>query len=387
MPIDIPDFYGIDADWPEDEPLMNEPSLQELHSAIAATRPVEEVAKTVTKTAISPVDICDLMTQFPQEQKPLVHGLWRYGDVINLNGDPKSKKSWAAYDLAISVCLGLDWFGKFPCERGKVLLLDNELRPATVANRVPQVARARSINPEDLRGRLFVHSLRGRLMGIQDVGQRIVDGIQQDEFALIICDAKYRFMQGDENSNDAQTMFYNLVDNYAEQTGAAWVLVHHNTKGDQSSKKVTDIGSGGGSQSRAADAHIVLREHEEDDCIVLDSVVRTFKEPEPLVLRWCYPVWQPQEHLDPQALKQPKTRGDSRQDIKDSKAMDQIRDAFRKSQTAELTTGRIKTLTGMGSERATRILNLMEDAVFVREEPTRNGTSTAVWMLESEQTD
>ncbi len=59
------------------------------------------------------------------------------------------------------------------------------------------------------------------------------------------------------------TELYNRVDQYAASTGAAWMLVHHATKGAQNEKRVTDVGSGSGSQSRAADTHIVLRDHQE----------------------------------------------------------------------------------------------------------------------------
>ena len=43
----------------------------------------------------------------------------------------------------------------------------------------------------------------------------------------------------------------------AIQTGAAFVLVHHSTKGSQAEKSVTDTGSGAGAMSRAVDSHIV----------------------------------------------------------------------------------------------------------------------------------
>ena len=45
----------------------------------------------------------------------------------------------------------------------------------------------------------------------------------------------------------------------AARLGAAIVLVHHTTKGAQAGKSVTDIGAGGGAQSRAADTHLVAR--------------------------------------------------------------------------------------------------------------------------------
>ncbi len=50
----------------------------------------------------------------------------------------------------------------------------------------------------------------------------------------------------DENDDAAMCRLYNLIDAYAEQLGAAFILVHHTSKGNQSGKGVTDVGSGAG---------------------------------------------------------------------------------------------------------------------------------------------
>ena len=41
------------------------------------------------------------------------------------------------------------------------------------------------------------------------------------------------------------------------------------SKGDQSGKSTTDVGSGAGSQSRAADTHLIIRQHEQEDVAVM----------------------------------------------------------------------------------------------------------------------
>ena len=74
--------------------------------------------------------------------------------------------------------------------------------------------------------------------------------------------------------------------------------MHHATKGNQSDRRVTDVGAGGGAQARAADTHLVLREHEQPNMVVLDAAVRSFPPIEPMTLRWSFPLWLP----DPQTL-------------------------------------------------------------------------------------
>jgi hypothetical protein len=75
------------------------------------------------------------------------------------------------------------------------------------------------------------------------------------------------------------------------------------TKGNQADKGVTDLGAGGGSQSRAADAHLALRPHAVDGAAVLSGVVRSFPPFEPVAMRWEYPLWKPAPDLDPAELK------------------------------------------------------------------------------------
>ncbi len=95
---------------------------------------------------------------------------------------------------------------------------------------------------------------------------------------------------------------YNRIDGYANRLGAAWVNVHHASKGDQSGKITTDVGSGAGSQSRAADTHCVLREHEEENVAVMEAVVRSFPPIKPLAIRWTFPTWHLDTAVDPKRI-------------------------------------------------------------------------------------
>ena len=60
------------------------------------------------------------------------------------------------------------------------------------------------------------------------------------------------------------------------------------------------VAPGGSSKGWAS---LVLRPHEEDGCVVLDAAVRSWPPVEPRCLRWTFPVWNPDDSLDPEALK------------------------------------------------------------------------------------
>ena len=204
----------------------------------------------------------------------VIQGLVRLGEVMNLIAATKVGKSWMALMMLLSVATGNDWLGR-RTRKGRVLLLDNELHDETIQNRLRSVAASANFafNPDD--DDSFVYcDLRGETIGIDDLVWQLGQ-FEPDEFTLIVLDAKYRFFgYADENSNSAQTEFHNAIDQMAKKLNCTIAMVHHATKGDQSGKSVTDIGSGGGAQSRAVDCHLTIRPHEKsDDLAVLDAAV------------------------------------------------------------------------------------------------------------------
>ena len=232
----------------------------------------------------------------------LIHGFLRLGETMNIIAPPKTGKSWLVTDLALSVAMGTEWFG-YPCNRGRVLIIDNELHKETTASRVPKVIAARGLKLDDVSPWLSVENQRGRLKTIEDIANHIEE-LKAEGYKLIIIDAFYRAMPRgvDENDNGAIADVYNMLDRYAEQIGCAFVLIHHTSKGNQSQKSVTDVGSGAGSQSRAADTHVILRRHKEQGVVVMESVVRSFASVKPLCLRWNWPLWNPDGSLNPDEL-------------------------------------------------------------------------------------
>jgi len=246
----------------------------------------------------------ELGIAYPVLRPPVIHGLLREGETMNVIASPKTGKSWLTIDLALSVATGRPWLGRFQTVRGDVLIIDNELHPETSSHRIPRVAEARGLTLADIGDCVAVDNLRGRLQSLLDLGPYF-DAIERGRFKVIVLDAFYRFMPvgGDENDNGTMANIYNVIDSYADRLGCSFVLIHHSTKGSQSGKSVTDVGAGAGAQSRATDTHLVLRPHEENGVVVLDAAVRSWAPIEPVCLRWTFPVWNADGMLDPAALK------------------------------------------------------------------------------------
>ena len=324
-------------------------------------------------TQVEKFSFKELHRAYPHLNDPVVNGLIRTGETANIISYSKQGKSWMAYNLALSIITGRPWLGRFETDPGRVLLIDSELHKPTVSHRIPVVADALGIPPDRYEDDLEVWPLRGKLRSLQALTLDIM-AITPDEFRLILLDSKYRFAAPgkDENSNADETADYNLIDQWAEHTGAAIALIHHSSKGSQSDKRITDVGAGAGAQSRAADCHIILREHEEPDTVVLDAAVRSFAPVDPLPLRWSFPLWQPAIGVDPNLLKGRRKPGEDRQSEKDREGVNKIIKALAewKPDDGPATARQLRSKTGISKDRQQRLLDLMQFEDHVSTKPT-----------------
>ena len=355
------------ADWSDDDFLRRVRDAEKTTKRGSKDNPFR-------RRAIEKFTLTELVDSYPTLNPPVIDGLFREGETVNIFSTSKIGKSWLAYGLAISIIKGRDWLDSYKCAPGKVLLIDNELHRPTLANRVPKVGWAMDCYPEEYADQLEVWPLRGNLRSLEELRAES-DKIEPGEFKVIILDAKYRFQKPgtSENDNAEETQIYNLIDNYADKLGACFVLIHHGSKGSQSEKRVTDVGAGAGAQSRAADCHLVLREHEEKDVVVLDAAVRSFAPVESLALRWQFPLWVPDEYADTTKLKGNKSRQEQKQADRDKEGIDLIIAALKEGRaTCKELIGR----TGIGHDRLKRLLGrLLFDEQILTNETTRRGNS------------
>lgn len=246
-----------------------------------------------------------LVRQHSEMREALIEHVLRRSEIMNVVASPKVGKSWLVLGLALAVATGGKWLGRFWTKPGRVLLVDNELHQETLAARLKAVAEESGLKPEQWEDRITVVCLRGQTMDLRDIAMELGSGHIAGKFDICIMDAFYRFLpQGiDENSNADICSLYNLLCTAVEQAKLAMILIHHASKGDQSGKGVTDVGSGAGSQSRAADTHLVIRAHEEDSAFVVDAAVRSFPPISPFCMRKTGSLWAIDESLDPKDLK------------------------------------------------------------------------------------
>jgi hypothetical protein len=233
---------------------------------------------------------------------PIIEGLLREGETMNLIAPPKTGKSWLATDLALAVASGDRWLGKYKTRKGRVLLIDNELHLNLLVDRMDQIAKSRN-TPTEALDNVHIKPVRGHLRDLYFIGNYL-KRFEKGFYKIIILDAFYRFLPDkmEENDNRGIAGLYNYLDRLADRLGCAFVLIHHTSKGLQAGKAVTDVGAGAGAQSRAADTHTILRKHQEEGVVVFDAAVRSWKPIKPISLKWHFPVWNYDSSYDPEDL-------------------------------------------------------------------------------------
>lgn len=317
------------------------------------------------KPPAEPMSVQKLLRAYTQLRAPIIQGLLRRGETMNIIAPPKTGKSWLVLGLAMAIATGRKWLGAFETVASDVLIIDNELHLQTLAHRIPQVAEALRVGLDEIADTIHLHSLRGQLRDIFAL-REYFDGVEPGRFGLVVLDAMYRFMprEMDENDNGTMAGIYNHIDALADRLACSFVLIHHATKGNQSAKAVTDVGAGAGSQSRATDTHLVLRPHEEPGAVVLEAAVRSWPPIEPLALRWTFPIWSPAAELDPTRLRaeKPKRRTG---DAGDVPRAEQVQDFVARFITAEPQTRstilQAATAGGLSGRVSQRLLHTAEE--------------------------
>ncbi|GAF99083.1 unnamed protein product, partial [marine sediment metagenome] len=242
--------------------------LEWLRAALEA----EDIGEEDAPTSAVP-NLLEVSKRCRSRNEPVVSGLLRRGEVMNIVAPPKIGKTWLTYHLVCAQVSGQPWLGvpNWTTKVGNVHLIDNELHESEIAHRLRLVVETQKPDgfaDNVMEERIKITSLRGKDMDLEKILEEIAPLSREMEPALVIIDSLYKAMPKglSENDNADVTRVYNLLNQYAAVVETAGIIiVHHTSKGGQAEKEITDIGSGAGAQSRAADTHLVLRRHEDDE--------------------------------------------------------------------------------------------------------------------------
>jgi predicted transcriptional regulator len=146
--------------------------------------------------------------------------------------------------------------------------------------------------------------LRGHAASYEVLFPKILERIKTARYSLIILDPIYKCYGGtDENSAGQVAQLLNAIEQLAVQTGAAVAFGAHFAKGNAAGKESIDRISGSGVFARDPDALLTFTRHEAADAFTVEATLRNFKQIDPFVVRWDYPVMRRDGNLDPKRLR------------------------------------------------------------------------------------
>lgn len=251
-------------------------------------------------------DSHDTLDNPPPRPAELIESVCYVGSKISMSGPSKSMKTFFQMYMALCIATGTPWFGR-KVLTGRVLYINLELIRYSFASR--QKAILDQMDTTLGTGRLTVWHLRGKNVTIERLKTELASRLRSEQFDLIIIDPLYKVL-GARSENDASEMgdLLRYIESIGHAAGAAILIAHHYAKGNASGKNALDRSSGSGVIGRDGDAIIDLCPHEEDDCLVMELIQRDMPPIAPVVLRWQYPCFTPDDSLDPNRLKLPVKR-------------------------------------------------------------------------------
>jgi len=233
---------------------------------------------------------------------PVIHGFLHKGSTGIFGGGSKTNKTYCLMDMAISVAAGVPWWG-IETSKGRVLYLDYELQEPFFADRAKAICKAKNLG-FDVFDEIDVLAFRGHAADLSQQIESILRSIGNRQYALIIVDPIYKALGNrDENSAGDVNSLMNEVDKLAVRSGAAVVIGHHFSKGNQAGKDSKDRISGSGVFARSADSILILTAHEKKSAYIVESTLRNFIPLDPFCLEWKYPLMSRNTTLNPAMIK------------------------------------------------------------------------------------
>ena len=193
----------------------------------------------------------------PPERQWILPGVLPLGVGAMFGGAGGVGKSYSTLLLAVSICLGIDFWGLGQCNPGKVMIFSAEDDRDEMHRRLHKVldwmiAAGVPFEPYDLEGRLFISDRVGKdnlMTVVRDrevqrtaMAERIARTVAQvPGVSLVILDPLSRFRGGSGNAEEEATRFVEAVESVRTYTGATVLLpVHLNKAASRSGDTTQD---------------------------------------------------------------------------------------------------------------------------------------------------
>jgi hypothetical protein len=240
-----------DAEREEELARSRDAEQEERDGRDAAAGALEPVSAAVDVSASGRVrwllDAADLLAEpDPGPTAWLIDGLIVDRSLVAAVGRWKTTKSYGLLDLCIAIATGRPAFGKLTVpEPGPVVFVNEESGRAALWRRLDALCRGRAIDPEELRGRLFVAANAN--VRLDDAGwQTELADIGRELRPRLVCFdplARMKAAAREENSQSDMAVLIEFVRWLREETGAAVAFVHHTGHTGEHMRGASDLES------------------------------------------------------------------------------------------------------------------------------------------------
>jgi len=203
-----------------------------------------------------PKSLRELVSENRDSRKPVVDGLLRPGETLNIIAPPGMGKSRLALALAVSVAAGIPWIGR-RCERGKVLVVSTDLSERMLTERMSR--ELERLRPGDREAALANIDLldMSRAERLSAPIERCLNLADAKGYSLIVVDSLNGLTAdeaGTERRGEALAV-HDAIDGFAAEKNCAFVLVQHKTT-ERTADIIDDLASAW--TAIAADSNLVL---------------------------------------------------------------------------------------------------------------------------------
>lgn len=203
-----------------------------------------------------PKSLRELVSENRDSRKPVVDGLLRPGETLNIIAPPGTGKSRLALALAVSVAAGIPWIGR-RCERGKVLVVSTDLSKRMLTERMSrELERLRPGDREAALANIDILDM-SKAAHIRGALDRCLDLANGKGYSLIVVDSLNGLMsdEADSERRGEVLKMHDAIDEFAAEKNCAFVLVQHKTT-ERTADIIDDLASAW--TAIAADSNLVL---------------------------------------------------------------------------------------------------------------------------------
>lgn len=175
------------------------------------------------------VELASYHDQPPAMEPKIIDDVLRTGQFLLFSAPPKSGKSLALLDLALSVCHGNEWLG-FGTARSDTLFVNFDLTKTALINRLHLVGSSNGSAANT--SKLGILNLRGTNLSPLEIAQLVVKRIQgarkleEHDYRLVILDplsAVLHALRSARGSTESHQLILQMMDLIVAGTGAAVV--------------------------------------------------------------------------------------------------------------------------------------------------------------------